>query len=121
MADSTQSTRRVFPPAGESTAPTCSHETVQQLGVDAGQNRYLRCRDCEAVIVTFSATSRWEKQREALSTEPRDWNPLLDALRTKHSGPQEDPRREESRPSEESESLSDRVRRTWRRFVTRRR
>ncbi len=121
MADSKQSTRRVFPPAGESTAPACSHEAVQQLGVDAGQNRYLRCRDCEAVIVSFAATSQWEQQREALSREPRDWNPLLDALRTKRSGPQDDPRREDSHRGGERESLADRVRRTCRRFLTGRR
>lgn len=121
MVDSTQSTRRVFPPDGESTAPACSHDAVQQLGVDAGQNRYLRCQDCEAVIVTFSMSSRWEQQREALSTEPRDWNPLIDALRTKRSGPQEDPRHDDSHRGGEPESLADRVRRTWRRFLTGRR
>ncbi|PSQ56640.1 MAG: hypothetical protein BRD23_09275 [Halobacteriales archaeon SW_9_67_25] len=117
MVDPEESTRRVFPPVGESTAPACSHESARQLGVDAGQNRYLRCRDCGAVIVAFSATSQWERQREALSTEPRDWNPLIDALRTKRSGPQDDPRREDTHHGDTPESLADRVRQTWRRFL----
>lgn len=115
MDDATPSTKRVLPPAGESTVPACSHDSVRQLGVDAGQNQYLRCRDCEAVIVSFAATSRWQDQREALAQEPRDWNPLLDALRTKHTGPQEDPRREDDR-RREPDSFVDQVRETWRRF-----
>jgi hypothetical protein len=112
MVDGTSSTERVFPPDGKSTLPTCSHDAVEQLGVDAGQNQYLRCRDCETVIVEFSARSEWREQQEALSTETREWNPLLDALRRTHSGPQEDPQREDST------SLAAGVRRKWRRFWT---
>ena len=117
MVDGTSSTERVFPPDGKSTLPACSHETVEQLGVDAGQNRYLRCRDCETVIVAFSATSAWREQQEALSTETQEWNPLLDALRTKRSGPQDDPRREDPH-REDSTSLAAGVRQKWRRFWT---
>ncbi|PSQ33317.1 hypothetical protein BRD09_01320 [Halobacteriales archaeon SW_10_68_16] len=120
MDEATPSTKRVFPPAGESTVPACSHESVRQLGVDAGQNQYLRCQDCEAVIVTFAATNRWQQQREALAQEPRDWNPLIDALRTKQTGPQEDPRREDDR-RREPDSLVDQVRQTCRRLLNGRR
>jgi len=120
MDEPTPSTKRVFPPADEDTVPACSHETVQQLGVDAGQNQYLRCQDCEAVIVSSSATTRWQDQREALAQEPREWNPLLDALRTNHTGPQEDPRREDSH-RREPDSFVDQVRQTCRRFLTGRR
>jgi len=115
MDDHAPTTERVFPPAGEGSVPACPHETVEQLGVDAGQNQYLRCRDCEAVIVSFSATSQWQEQREALSREPREWNPLLDALRTKRSGPQEDPRRDDDR-RRDPDSFAVRIRRTVRRF-----
>jgi hypothetical protein len=115
MADSTPPTKQVFPPVGEDAAPACAHDAVEQLGVDAGQNQYLRCRDCEAVIVAFSATTQWKEQREALSSETGEWNPLIDALRTEHTGPQEDPRREDPH-RRESDSLAARVRRTWRRF-----
>lgn len=115
MDEPASATKRVFPPPGEKAPPACDHDTVRQLGVDAGQNQYLRCRDCEAVIVAFSATAEWQDQREALSTEPREWNPLVDALRTKRSGPQADPRRENSR-RETPGTLTARVRQTWRAF-----
>ncbi len=115
MDEQAPSTKRVFPPAGEGTVPACPHETVEQLGVDAGQNQYLRCRECGAVIVSFSATSQWEEQREALSQESREWNPLIDALRTERTGPQEDPRREDPH-RRDPDSLVARVRQTWRQF-----
>jgi hypothetical protein len=113
MVEDGASTECVFPPKGRDTPPRCDHGSVERLGVDAGNNQYFRCRDCEAVVVTFTPDDQWERQRELLSAEDRNWNPLLDALRGQNDGPDADPRREDTRVAE---SLAARVRARWRRF-----
>lgn len=113
MADEGASTECVFPPKGRDSPPRCDHASVERLGVDAGNNQYFRCRDCDSVIVTFTPEDRWEEQREVLSVEERNWNPLLDALRTKNTGPNSDPRREDSHAER---SLTGRLRARLQRF-----
>ncbi|MEF8781684.1 MAG: hypothetical protein V5A39_01645 [Haloarculaceae archaeon] len=113
MAEESAPTEYVFPPKGSNSLPRCSHDSVERLGVDAGQNQYARCRDCESVIVTFTPDDEWERQRERLSTEERNWNPLLDALRTKNTGANTDPRRDDSYGDR---SLTGRIRARWRQF-----
>jgi hypothetical protein len=115
MPDDRAPTEYVFPPRGRDSPPRCSHRSVERLGVDAGGNRYGRCRDCEAVVVTFTPDDGWRRQREQLSQEDRDWNPLLDALRSNRTGQNPDPRREEPQ-SAEYESVAARVRSRLRRL-----
>jgi hypothetical protein len=122
MTDDGTGTRCVFPPAGRDSAPRCRHSSVQPLGVDAGGNRYGRCRDCDAVVVTFTPDDGWERQREQLAQEDRDWNPLLDALRSEDTGPAGDPRRDdERRVVGRDQSLVARIRARLGRFWNRRR
>ena len=116
MVDDGSSVEYVFPPHGEQTLPQCGHGDVERLGFDAGQNEYSRCRDCGAVIVGFTASKDWEERREALSVEPRDWNPLLDALRSNQYASERQERRD---GGQESGSLTDRARATWRRLFRR--
>jgi hypothetical protein len=121
MPDDGGSTECVFPPAGRERPPRCSHRSVQRLGVDAGGNRYGQCRDCEAVVVTFTPDDGWERQREQLAEEERDWNPLLDALRSDDTGTEQDPRRDdERRVVRQDRSLTTRLRAGLRRFWKRR-
>lgn len=113
MAEESAPTEYVFPPKGSNSLPRCSHDSVERLGVDAGQNQYARCRDCESVIVTFTPDDEWERQRELLSTEQRNWNPLIDALRTQDTGANTDPRRDDSSGGR---SVTERIRARWRQF-----
>jgi hypothetical protein len=115
-------TECVFPPAGRDTTPRCRHRSVQRLGVDAGGNRYGQCRDCEAVVVTFTPDDGWERQREQLAQEERDWNPLLDALRSDEGGSERDPRRDDERQVvRQGQSLVARLRARLEQFWNRRR
>jgi hypothetical protein len=108
MARNEDSGECVFPPPGESDVPRCAHDSVVVLGQDGGNNLYKRCRDCGAVVLVFGAAGNWERVREERTAEPRDWNPLLDALRRNQTAAED--------PQGRNRSLSEWARSVWNRL-----
>lgn len=60
----------------------CQHDSLYYMGRDAGENRYVGCRDCGAVIIKTAESSQ-EKKRMTEEEEGSIFDKLLNRFLNK--------------------------------------
>lgn len=69
----------VYMPFRIAGSENCEHDSLVSRGRDSGDNKYLQCRDCGAVIVVEKDTESNERVKTEREEEERDLiNRLID-------------------------------------------
>lgn len=61
----------------------CEHEKTFQLGSDKGNNIYLQCQECDAVIILESEDYNIQKEREEIEKKMEEDESILGKLTSK--------------------------------------